>query len=379
VRDPGESWGYYGGPGGELIRNRIPVYTSPADGELEAVVMEALPNGFYFDNSAQWGVTLRFPDDAVLHLGHLSGVHRSLRDRLIAELGIDVWAYTGPPGVVIPEGSGVRISRGEPVALPQVVATPYSAFPGYYTGRFAGAGVDVPWAQMEFAMIGPVMGFESSNVCIYEFMPRAVHSRLQQALDDEMANPDSLRFERIQSQRWIWSAEGRACNAYSPLPDDFSSLDTRLGGWYETGGAVSDELVSFVTMARDTASFDRTLYDPANIGQLIRRMHAFAGPWNWSMPDGSTARPAFPAGELLERTDSSFLVKWRDIGYRDASGAQRPAYQWASYLLGPMGLKVSWGPFLDAPHLGTPPVLTAAMPCNGNNVVCYDHVLKPGY
>jgi hypothetical protein len=378
VREPGEPWGYYGGVSGERIRNRIPSYVAPAEATLDAIVFEAVPGFFYFDGAGQWGVTLRFADDTRLHLGHLGRVSATLRDRVLAELGIDVWAYAGPPAVVVGPGSGIRIAAGEDVAQPQVVATEYAAFPGYYTARNAGSGVDVPWAQMEFAFIGPVAGAHDADVCIYEFFPRATALALQRVLDDDMANPASLRFERNQADKWIWAAEGRLCNAYSPLPNDFSSLDTRLGGWYER--PLSDEIVAFVTMARDTVSFDPLLYDARNKGRLVRRMHAFAAPWTWAMPDGTTARPFFPAGELLERTDSALLVKWRNIGYRDASGADRPAYQWASYRLDRrLGLRIHWGPFLNAAEDGVPPPLSDVTPCNGLTVVCYDHEFKPGY
>jgi hypothetical protein len=378
VRDPGEPWGFYGGPDGALIRNRIPTYTAPADAQLESIVYEAPPAPFYFDALGQWGVRLRFADGTALHLGHLGRVAPLLRARVLAALGIDVWSYAGPPAVVVPPGSGIMISAGEELAQPQVIATQYPPPfpPGYYTGSGAGAGVPVPWAQMEFAMFGPVWPPRQADVCIYEFMPRHKHVTLQQILDAEIANPESLRFERVRPQIWLWAAEQRACNAYSTLPDDFSSLDTRLGGWFEQAAPSSDEIVSFVRIARDTRSYNPALYDPRNIGQLVRRMHAFAAPFSWVMPDGTTARPFMPAGEVLDRTASTLLIKWRDLVYPRTGGV---AYQWASYRLRDTGLIVRWGPFLDAPAAGGPPVLTDSTPCNGLEVVCYDHVAKPGY
>jgi hypothetical protein len=378
IREPGELWGYYGGLGGERVRNRTPIYVAPAAATLHEVFYRSAPTGVYFDNVPQWAVTLEFANGARLYLDHLGSIAPTLRSRILSELGIDLAAYAGPPGVVVPSGSGFGIGAGEALARPQVMAQPIPGHPGYFAGP--GPGYGVPWAQMEFKIFIE-FGKDMGDSCVYEQIPRASHEGAQRVMDAQMADPSSIRYRSIQLERWLWAAEGRACMTYSEFPNDFSSLDTGFGGWFEQErpGLSSDEVVAFVRIARDTASYDPLLYDAANIGYLFRRQRAFGVPMDWVMPNGSVVRPFYPAGELLERTDAAFLIKWRDIGYRDASGTPRPVYQWASYVLNADGLKIAFGPFLDVPTAGGPPGVSASTPCNGATVVCFDHVERPGY
>jgi hypothetical protein len=377
VRDPGEPWGFFGGADGSVVRARNPVYIAPADGVL-GTIRYAPPNGMYFDNVPHWAVDVHFPDGTTIGLGHLGGIARELRDRVLDGLGIDLWTYAGPEGVVVEHDSGIRLQAGDTLAFPQVMAQPLPGHPGYYVAPDGG----VPWAQMEFGFIASVFADERANSCVYEHLPWASHDAIQRVIDNEMNDPFSTRYRPFARERWLWSAEGRACMAYTLLPVDFRSLDTRLGGWFErpSPGVDPDEIFVIFDMARETAAFTPSLYDSGNTGRLVRRQRAFGlPPFAWVMPDGTVVQPFYPAGEVLERTPSALLIKWRDIGYRDVPGLERPAYQWASYLLDASGLKVRWGPFLDHPDAGSPPPLTAAMSCNGSTVVCYDHTERPGF
>jgi len=83
-----------------------------------------------------------------------------------------------------------------------------------------------------------------------------------------------------------------------------------------------------------------------------------------------------PTGELLERTSTSLLVLWRDIGWVGGD-----VYQAAAYRLDENGLTIEWGPFEETSiaALAAAPTLGAAEPCNENTVICYNHDEQPGY
>ena len=94
------------------------------------------------------------------------------------------------------------------------------------------------------------------------------------------------------------------------------------------------------------------------------------------MPDTSVIETSEPAGELLQRTSSSLLILWRDIGW--AGGG---VYQAAAYRLDQDGLTIKWGPFAttSAAALAAAPTLGPAEPCAETTVLCYNHNEQPGY
>ena len=99
--------------------------------------------------------------------------------------------------------------------------------------------------------------------------------------------------------------------------------------------------------------------------------------WKIARGIGPGGTICYPAGEILERTPGSLLIKWRDIGFSAVySGA---AYQRAAYILDSSGLKVWWGEFSATPAGALAPPLLPATPCDGVTVVCYDHTYHAGY
>ncbi|MCJ7753036.1 MAG: hypothetical protein MUP13_00585, partial [Thermoanaerobaculales bacterium] len=98
--------------------------------------------------------------------------------------------------------------------------------------------------------------------------------------------------------------------------------------------------------------------------------------FSWTMPDASEVDTFYPAGELLQRTSSSLLVLWRDIGWVGGN-----VYQAAAYRLDENGLTVKWGPFAatSAAALAAAPTLGPAEPCDETTVICYNHTEQPGY
>lgn len=369
VRDPGELWGYDGGTAGERIRDRRPVYTSPLPATLTRVRFNEGPT-VYFDNEPHWEFELDFGNDVRMSFGHVGRFTPALRDRILLETGINTDTYAGPVGEILANGN-LALSAGEPVAFPQVLAEPLPPpFGLYYVG--GGSFLSGPWAQMEFPVIGPVGADRvGAQVCVYEMLLPSVAAVLQTALDNQMADATSQRFGPFANERWRWAAEGRLCSAFSSLPEDFEELGTRFGGWYERAapGTVRDELVAFVHIAKDAASYDPLLYDSTDVDYLITRLRANQIPYSWTLPDGSIRSVFGPTGEILSLDDSVFLVKWRDI---PGFGAP-PIYQWASYLLNAEGLKIAWGDLLSDPAGGVAPPLSDAVACNDTTVLCYSH------
>jgi hypothetical protein len=136
---------------------------------------------------------------------------------------------------------------------------------------------------------------------------------------------------------------------------------------------VADELFSIVSIARESHSWNPALYSSPKVDALVlRRKSSGAGPFSWSLPGGTTATPFYPNGEVLERTDSELLIRWRDVGPAEI-------FQRATYLFAGNVLKIHWGAFATTAGSAVAPPLSAAIPCDGVDVVCYDQAGRPGF
>ena len=135
-----------------------------------------------------------------------------------------------------------------------------------------------------------------------------------------------------------------------------------------------DELFAIVPIAKDVAAYDSTLYT-ADVDYLITRARAYGSvPFQWDMPDGNVIGTFYPAGEVLELTPDSMLIKWRDLPW--GSGE---VFQCAAFLLDDLGLKIKWGNFAESVAGAILPYLDPGEPCNDTNVICYDHEKKEGF
>ena len=374
----GETWGYWGGLTGDLVRNKTPVYKAVWDGTVVALQYNGAPSGFYFDDPPHWELFIDFENTLELRLGHLGSIADPLRLQILALTGIDTSTYVGAPGDEILGGIEIPVSTGDELCYPQMIADPVPGFPGYFKDKSPTLGP--PWAQMEWSMLGPV-GMDRADVCHYDLMGPAAGAALQGMIDVEVVDPLSQRYRFIWNEKWLWGAEGRACMAYTNEPQDFSSLYTQLGGWFEIDGpaTTTDELVSFVPMATETAAFEPALYDPANVGWLLVRQRAFPTSLTWLMPDGSNLMVAYPRAEVLDLQGDQLLLKWRDLGYKPGGGPETPVYQRAAYVLDGNGLKVKWGVLANTPAGALLPVLLPTDPCNDVDVICYDHTHQLGF
>ncbi len=377
VREPGETWGYDGGAGGEGIRSNRPVYTMPLDGELRQLRYEAPPSSTYFDSEPHWRLEIAFTNSLAMGIGHVGAITPWLRGRVLAATGIDPASYGGPVGDVL-GGHVISLERGDALAYPQIMASPVPGYPGYFVG--GGTFPERPWAQMEFFVQAPV-GNDSAQVCPFAVMAGRTADAIQRMMDADMADAHSQRYGGVRRiDLWQWGAEGRLCMAYSPLPRDFTALYTNLGGWFEVNGpgTTSDEMVGFAPIARDAAIYKPGRYHSPAVDMLVVREHN-SGPFVWQMPDGALVTIWETTGEVLERSGGVLLVKFRGLPWTDGSTALVPVYQRSRYILDANGLKVRWGAFARNVASAAVPALAPSTPCNDSDVICYDHTYQWGY
>jgi hypothetical protein len=362
--DAGEQCGFWGGPNGEEIIARTPEYVSPMNATLSRVTFLSPPVGGYFGNPPHWEIQLELNSRFGLRIGHLAHISPELRDKILAKKGIDTDTYSGPVGNLF-DNASIRVAEGEPLAEPQVFANEIPGQPGYFASGGAAGGI--PWAQMEFTIGDAKAG---SDVCVYDLMDPADEDAIQAVMEADMADPNSPRFGPYAATKWIWGAEGVLCPVYSADWLDYSSIHSRVGGWTERpeAGTTVDEWFAIVKIQKESAAYEASNYSSGTIDYLAARaIGGGAAPHDWMMPDGSTVSPFLAAGEVLEETDATLLVKWREIGWTG------PVYQRAAFLLETDGLKIKWGDFASAPEDAVAPDLTAGEPCNDTDVICYDH------
>lgn len=371
VREPGETWGFPvgGDPTGNAVRLRRPPFVAPLTGAVTSVLYEQGPSPFHFDHEPQWKVELELPGGVRYAMGHVGVIAPPLRALVLAATGIDTDTFAGPPGTELLEGHApLPVAADTVLALPQLLADPVPGFDGYFVG--GGSFLEWPWAQIEFQVRFSLGDDVGADFCVYRFFTADRRAELQSVMDADMLDLDSQRYrDRPFYERWHWTAQGSVCQAENPLPRDFSDLYTRLGGWSERiePGTTVDEIFSFVPIDRASAVYDPAHYDSPAVSRLVLRKSS-PGPYDWTMPDATSAMVFLAVGEVLERSTAAMLIKWRDLNPTNPIVYQRVAYR-----LDAAGLTVEWGNFASTPATALPPTLLPGDPCDDATVLCYDH------
>ncbi len=372
---------YWAAIDGSLVRQRIPWYLAAQNGVISGLRFKSGSPSGYFDSTPHWEVALAFDSGIKMELGHVGRVADDVAEAVLAETGCDPRSIESCAGVgggsdLLLGSSPIPVNAGDVIAQPQVFADEVPGFPGYRVG--GGGYPEYPWAQMEFNVSAVVEG-RLVNACVFAFTVNDRRGAYETVMEADMADPESQRYRiRFERPEWPWQAEAALCNAEWQGDTDFSSLYTSLGGWYERddAGTVSDELVAFAPISMDTGPYDPGSYEPGT-DTLILRQRAYPEAFSWTMPDASVIEAFYPSGELLQQTDSSLLVLWReDIGWVGGD-----VYQAAAYRLDENGLTIEWGPFAatSAAALAAAPTLEPAEPCDETTVICYNHKEQPGY
>jgi len=372
---------YWAALDGSLVRQRTPWYLASQDGVISGMKLKAPPTGTYFDDVPHWEVAMALDSGVKMELGHIGRISDDVALAVLAATGCDPrsWescAGVGPGTDLLLGAPPIPIAAGVPVAQPQVFADEVPGFAGYRVG--GGSYPDYPWAQMEFNVSVVTRG-SLINTCVFAVLDRDRRDAYRAVMEADMTDPSSQRYRpRFELRDWTWQAECAVCNSQWQGGYDFSSLFTNLGGWYERTdvGTVSDEIVAFAPIATETALYDPLSYQPGTETLIIRQPEHSVGSYFWTMPDSSVLEVFYPAGEILERTSSSLLILWRDLGW---SGGN--VYQAAAYRLDEGGLTIEWGPFAAtaAAAQAAAPTLDPNEPCTESTVICYDHNEQPGF
>jgi hypothetical protein len=279
-------------------------------------------------------------------------------------------------------GASFTINASDEIAKAQTDAAPVPGHPGYYHAQI-GPSIP-PWSQVEFFM-SETLGFRGADVCAYQYLPAATRTAMATTMTADMLNPQSLRYAPNSYVRpWKFRAEAELCNNGGYIrrdENDFSSIHAQLGGWFErsTPTTTIDEQFGIARIHPSAAAYDASLYDVV-IGTtqptqyLIGRRRLNNAAYSWT----ATGLPAavetfYPAGELLELTDSTFVVKWRELG----PSASVTLYQRAAYELDGDGLRILWGPLATTLAAAAAPTLTPGAACNDDATICYNHQ-RPG-
>ncbi len=394
----GEVCGVWGGLSGELIRSRIFAYRAPYDGTVTEILYEerprpaSAPETHYFDNVPHWSVRISFPGGISIRFGHLGQLTGAVRAGLIATTGInpDTYVPSAVPGapdfcppspgrceVDVLNGASFSISQHDEIARAQTDAAPIPGHPGYYRGQI-GPSIP-PWSQVEFFM-SEELGHRRADVCVYQYLPAAKQTAMAAAMTADMLNPQSLRYAETGFVRpWRFRAEAELCNNDGYLlrdANDFSSIHAQLGGWWERAGpgVDADEQLSIVRIHHGASAYDATLYDTLlgssdSTQYLVGRRRTDGTAYVWSAPGMPAISTFYPAGEVLELTASSFVVKWRELGPGSITLYQRAAYE-----IDPgLGLRIQWGPLATTLASAAAPTLAPGAICNDVTTICYDH------
>lgn len=394
----GEVCGVWGGLSGDLIRARIFTYRAPYAGTVTEIAYEerprqaSAPQTHYFDNVPHWSVSISFPGGLEIRFGHLGQITGAVRAGLIAETGIDPDTYVpsstpGAPDYCPPSPGRCRvnvlgndsftISAHNEIAKAQTDAAPIPGHPGYFRAQI-GPSIP-PWSQVEFFM-SEALGNRRADVCVYQYLPAPRQTALAALMTADMLNPQSLRYAENGFVRpWKFRAEAELCNNDGYMlrdENDFSSIHAQLGGWYERAGAgvTADEQFSIVRIHQGAGAYAASLYDvllgsAAPTEYLVGRVRTDGAPYSWSVPGMAAMLEHYPAGEVLELTSSTFVVKWREIGPTDVTLYQRAAYE----IDGATGLKIQWGALASSLAGAAAPVLAPGAACDGETIVCYNH------
>jgi hypothetical protein len=339
-------------------------YVAPAGPfNVTDVRLERLdPAGVYFGTDEHWrvrGHVAYYSYDFV----HLREISSDLRDAMLVAGYDDPWAEDLPTDNLI-TGAPVVLGAGDTIARPQTVAEAVPGHPGFYRGKF---GVpESPSQQMEFFTSNRNSGFQES---FYTWLAPDLEDALAAALETEGLNPLSFRYHQPFLTERRWRAEMALSNRDRMSLDDYASVFSALGGWWENTAAacdgmvaICDQLFSIFPIRKDTAFYDAALYETAAVSYLA--IHAYSDD-NPPTQYGEVVDPAEP-----DPIADSLIVKWRDFG------GTVTGYQGVAYRLDVPGrtLRIAWGAIAATEGA----VVSPAIPentdlCDGASVTCHNH------
>lgn len=358
----------------ETVLARRPRYVAPDDGMVViSVVLDRVHEpGFYYGTLNHWRIEATLCGNHY-SFGHIGWVAEDLRAAMMAVGAPDPNLYSGPSSAeLLPRP--IELPRGATIAIPQIVGETNPSYPGMVIG-------DV-WAQMEV----PTYSRRAHRAePIFSWIDPSVKDDLQAILWREMQDPAS----RIYGQGnlihpWLWKAESSLYWADYANRDDYSSLLSDLGAWFENredgGGCTEvdplcDQAISVWPIVKAGPIFDASLYDSPSVSYLFMK----------SQRGGTYYRGEVVTPDVLGFS-GTMLIKWRLEDYT------RPmeSYQKLSFALDPEArqLRLHWGQERSdraAVEAEADPAIPTGLRCDGSSVLCMNHAwhdgvsMMPGY
>jgi hypothetical protein len=379
-------FGYAPASGESEFHDRRPMYYTPAYTTITSISYDGATSGDYLNDEPIWSMTLDFGsiEMKLEHVGKMSAalhdfiahVPSGLNDDNNYGLGIDTDTYTGPLGNIFPAGYRITAGSGTELAFPPVHATAVPGWPSYYNAPNS-SYPDRPHVQMEFVVSAPTSS-GTNDVCAFELMSTSLQNDFQSKLSNDLTNLDSQLYGSWQDTAWQWRAESSVCLSCSTSSDDLNGLYKDLGGWFDRGdnGTIKNELVAFIPVEQDTASYDPNLYihDVQTEWLMLRRRNNVQA-WDWTI-DGNVVSTDYPAGEIITVEEDALLVLWRDLG----QATDVDAYQWVRYDVTGGVVTLKFGDFeSDINNVLKPDFDLAIDLANEDDVVTFDKTPLAGF
>lgn len=347
----------------QLISRSV-VYTAPGNGfRIDSVRFERMSQpGLYFGGDQMWrvrGSLGPYSYDFV----HLRAIAPDLRNAMIAAGYTDPWTVGAPSDNLI-TGPSITLDRGQGIASPQIVAERLPGFPGYFGGYIWGS----PWQQIEYFTFSNVSGGDES---MYRWLAPELETTLAGLLERDALNPHSFRYGWIPPQSlWLTHSEMALSNAELNDRDDYSSIFSALGAWYENDRrcfsvTFCDEVFSIFPIRKDTRFYDPGSYASPEVSYLV--MYGRNEPFEL-LRAGEVVQPFRP-----DPISGSIVVAWRT-----GATPEQAEYQGVSYRLDAASrvLRVAWGPIRATAAEASawmPAVPAVGARCNGLTVTCHTH------
>lgn len=378
--DPGLGLkGFWADINAQILHDRRPIYYSPSNVSETRITkisyLGSTPG--YLDNEPEWELTLDFGDIEMV-LQHVGKLSDEVHNFIATQFGIDTRSYAGPTGNIL-EGITPWISSAPrvPLGYPQVVADEVPGFNNWYNG---GSTIfsDRPWVQIEYAVKAPANG-STESICAFELMNSTLKSSFQSIIDTDLTDPSSQRYGTWQDTAWQWRSESSICTSCSENTNGLEGLYSNLGKWFERGdqGSQKNELISFVPVAQNTASYDSSLYLNDILTEwLILRRRNDSQNYSWEMENLSTVNTSEPVGEIVQIEEEAILVQWRDLD--EVGGIQ--AFQWIAFNIEDEILTMKFGVMSDTGLNAIKPILDKNIDLpNDIDIISYDKNFVGGF
>jgi len=359
----------------EQLLSANPPYIAPATGfRVKSLILEDTNiNMSEATGGTKWRIEANICNYhyTLLHVGSVSSI---LRLRMLDA------GYKDPDTVtdddigmnLIDPQNPIAFTQGEAVAYPEMAANQVPGHPGFYKSSLSGDFL-FPNAHIEFVTRDYSLPNQAIGFPMFLMMEnQAVVDNLMQYL---AAPFPSFKFSD-PAKEWLWRAEAVPWTTESASVEDYSSIYSSLGGWFELATNppcqmsmpdCSDQQFSIFPVHKDSDYFNPTLYNVSDINYLLYYRH-------WGDSAFIIDNGAF--GQLLEPTIPDPLSDVLTVRWGDPS-SNNPLYQKIAYRVSPEEnlMRVKFSPLSESRRSIRDVTVPDGMEiCDGGNIVCFNHM-----